>query len=52
MPGVLIESGFLSNRKDEAFLASQTGQKEIAGAILNTIKQYMDFYSKDVQNAK
>jgi len=52
MPGVLIESGFLSNRKDEAFLASQTGQKEIAEAILNTIKQYMDFYSKDVQNAK
>jgi N-acetylmuramoyl-L-alanine amidase len=50
MPGVLIESGFLSNRKDEAFLASQTGQKEIAQTILKTVRQYKDYYSRDVQN--
>jgi N-acetylmuramoyl-L-alanine amidase len=35
MPSVLIEAGFLSNRKDEAHLASTSGQSEIAQAYLN-----------------
>jgi N-acetylmuramoyl-L-alanine amidase len=48
MPGVLIENGFLSNRKDEAYLASTAGQKEIAQAIFSTIKKYKEYYDKEM----
>lgn len=49
MPSVLIESGFLSNRKDEAFLASAAGQNEIAEAVFKSIKQYKDYYDKEIE---
>lgn len=48
MPGVLIETGFLSNRKDEAHLASTTGQNEIARAIFSSIKRYKENYDKEL----
>ena len=47
MPGVLIETGFLSNRKDEAHLASSSGQNEIAKAIFSSIKRYKENYDKE-----
>ena len=47
MPGVLIETGFLSNRKDEAHLASREGQNEIAKAIFSSIKRYKENYEKE-----
>ena len=50
MPGVLIENGFLSNRKDEAYLASSSGQKEIAQAIFTAVKQYKEYYDKEITN--
>ncbi len=50
MPGVLIETGFLSNRKDEAYLKSNNGQKEIAQAIFNTVKKYKEYYDKEIGN--
>jgi N-acetylmuramoyl-L-alanine amidase len=46
MPSVLIETGFLSNRQDEAYLKSSIGQQEIANAILNSIASYKEFYDK------
>lgn len=46
MPGVLIETGFLSNPEDEAYLKSSKGQQEIAEAIYNSIKEYKDYYDK------
>jgi N-acetylmuramoyl-L-alanine amidase len=49
MPSVLIESGFLSNRKDEAYLASAAGQNEIAEAVFNSIKQYKEYYDKEIE---
>jgi N-acetylmuramoyl-L-alanine amidase len=49
MPSVLIESGFLSNRKDEAHLASITGQNEIARAIFNSVKKYKQFYDRELE---
>jgi len=49
MPSVLIESGFLSNRKDEAFLASATGQNEIAEAVFKSIKQYKEYYDRETE---
>jgi N-acetylmuramoyl-L-alanine amidase len=35
MPSVLIETGFLSNKQEEAYLASEKGQTELALAIYN-----------------
>ncbi len=48
MPSVLIEAGFLSNRKDEAHLASSTGQSEIAQAIFESLKKYKEYYDKEI----
>ncbi len=38
MTGVLIECGFLTNDSDAAFLNSQTGQEQIAGAIFRAFQ--------------
>ncbi len=40
MPSVLIEIGFLTNKKEEDFLHSKNGQKLIAKAIYKAIKTY------------
>lgn len=39
-PSVLIEAGFLDNKKDLAFLQSEEGQKSIAMNILAAIEKY------------
>ena len=49
MPGVLIESGYLSNRSDEKYLKSKRGQKEIAEAIFNAIKDYKIYYDSSFE---
>lgn len=40
MPGILIETGFLSNSSDEKFLNSKEGQKELSEAITSAISDY------------
>jgi N-acetylmuramoyl-L-alanine amidase len=40
MPRVLIETGFLSNSKDENYLNSDDGQSYIASAIYRAFKEY------------
>jgi N-acetylmuramoyl-L-alanine amidase len=40
MPGVLIETGFLSNRKDENYLNTDDGQSYIASAIYRAFRDY------------
>lgn len=40
MPGVLIETGFVSNPKEEEFLASDKGKNEIAHSIFDAFKEY------------
>jgi len=40
MPGVLVETGFISNPKDEKFLLSEKGQDQIAGAIFKALRDY------------
>jgi N-acetylmuramoyl-L-alanine amidase len=40
MPAILIETGFLTNRTEEKYLASATGQKEIANSVLKAISIY------------
>ncbi len=44
MPSVLVECGFLSNKKDEAYLRSKDGQYDIARSIYKAIRYYkMDY---------
>ena len=41
MPSVLIETGFLTNPKEEDFLNSKNGQDYMASAIYRAIKKYI-----------
>lgn len=40
MPSVLVETGFLSDRKEEDYLNSKKGQEEIAESIFEAVKRY------------
>jgi N-acetylmuramoyl-L-alanine amidase len=40
MPSILIETGFISNPKERAYLTSNKGQDELAKAIAEAVKQY------------
>ncbi len=40
MPSVLIETGFLTNREEEKYLAGNKGQREVARNIVNAVRQY------------
>lgn len=40
MPSVLIETGYLTNREEERYLASSNGQNEVARDIVNALKHY------------
>lgn len=42
MPGVLIETGFISNPEDERYLKSEDGQAYIASAIFRSFKFYKE----------
>ena len=46
MPSVLIESGFLSNKKDANYLKSSKGQQAIAESIFKAIKKFKEHYEK------
>ncbi len=41
MPGVLVEIGFINNREEEIYLNSEQGQKEVAQAIFEGIREYV-----------
>ena len=40
MPSVLIETGFLTNPKEEKFLSDSTTQRQMAGAMFTAFKKY------------
>jgi N-acetylmuramoyl-L-alanine amidase len=40
MPAVLVETGYINNPKDEAYLNSEDGQNEIISTIIRSIKTY------------
>jgi len=53
MPSVLVETGFLTNKNEGAYLNSKKGQLEMAREIANGIKSYknsISLASKDTQN--
>ena len=46
MPNVLVETGYLSNKKEEKILASRKGQQKIADALFQGIKEYKSIYER------
>jgi N-acetylmuramoyl-L-alanine amidase len=40
MPSVLIEIGFISNQTDADFIASESGQNQLASVIAEAIVRY------------
>ncbi|HTX18791.1 MAG TPA: N-acetylmuramoyl-L-alanine amidase [Bacteroidota bacterium] len=49
MPNVLIETGYLSNRHDEMFLRSPSGQQIVAESILEALKRYKASYERTLK---
>ncbi|MBU1011594.1 MAG: N-acetylmuramoyl-L-alanine amidase [Bacteroidetes bacterium] len=50
MPGVLVETGYISNISDEKYLMSKNGQNFIASAIYRALKEYKN--EQGIQSAK
>jgi N-acetylmuramoyl-L-alanine amidase len=46
MPGVLIETGYVTNDRDAAFIRSEKGQNDIASSILDAVKSFKTYYEK------
>ena len=42
MPSVLVEAGFMSNKSEEAYLATASGQKEVAASIFKAFQSYKE----------
>ena len=50
MPRVLIETGFITNPNEGAYLYSETGQNEIARAVANSILNFKtEFFGTDAE---
>ena len=52
MPSVLVETGFLTNKKEGAYLNSKKGQKEMAREIANGILSYKSSLALATDNAQ
>ncbi len=52
MPNVLVETGYLSNRKEEKVLKSPDGQKRIAEALFEAILKYKRVYEELLQEGR
>lgn len=50
MPSVLIETGFITNPEEEAYLNSQAGQEEISRCIITALKNYTSWLEKKQQD--
>lgn len=48
MPSTLVELGFISNQKEEAFLTTEQGQSYMASAIYRAFKEYKMEMEKNV----
>lgn len=53
MPKILVEIGFISNREEEKFIASEAGQKKLAKGIFEGFSEYYKLYgSPKVENSR
>lgn len=46
MPAILVETGFLTNREEARFLASDRGQDYIASGIFRAVREFKEEYEK------
>jgi N-acetylmuramoyl-L-alanine amidase len=46
MPSVLVETGYITNREEENYLNSETGQQEIAECVTNALRTYIGWLEK------
>jgi hypothetical protein len=46
MPSILVETGFITNPQEEAYLNSQQGQHEISGCITKAVHTYINWLEK------
>ena len=49
MPSVLIETGFITNKKEGAYLNSKKGQADMASSIAKAILQYRDVVQQNLE---
>lgn len=49
MPSVLVETGFISNRDDEKYIAGNAGQAKMAESIYKAIASFRDEYERNMQ---
>ncbi len=45
IPSILVETGFITSRREEARLRDKTHQEEIAQGMLQGVKRYLKNYS-------
>ncbi len=50
MPSVLVELGFISNREEEKYLNSKSGQLQLASSIVNAFTLYKKEYDQRMGN--
>lgn len=50
MPSILVETGYITNRSEEDYLNSKSGQKEIAGCVLRAVKKYISWLEKQKED--
>lgn len=50
MPSVLVETGFITNRSEEDYLNSSSGQLEIVDCIIRALKNYISWLEKNQTN--
>lgn len=51
MPSVLIETGFLTNAKDENFLADTANQRKMAESMFTAFEDYKEYYELGDQSS-
>ncbi|MFA6978424.1 MAG: N-acetylmuramoyl-L-alanine amidase [Ignavibacteriaceae bacterium] len=50
MPSVLVETGYVSNPQDAAFLKSEKGQQQIAQSVVSAIKSFKSYYDRVIDS--
>ncbi|MCU7550263.1 N-acetylmuramoyl-L-alanine amidase [Chitinophagaceae bacterium LB-8] len=46
MPSILVETGYITNKEEEDYLNSESGQQEIAECVTNAVKNYITWLEK------